>query len=293
MQAILLAAGFGTRLLPYTAIKPKPLFPVCNKPLLHYLIEKLQACDCEKIIVNCHHLADQIEQALFVFPEVELQREPEILGTGGSLREALPRLSDAPLLVMNGDLFHSIDLAGLYKEHLASAPPVTMAMHDYQRFNTVEVVGKRIRGFSTGKTGNKLAFTGVHVVDPELLTQIPGHGFYHIIDLYEQLARLDKIGINRVDGCHWHDIGTPADYLGLHGDLLAKGSWVIDPAADVEDGVVLEDWGCVGKGAVIRSGARLKRCVVWDDAVVSSNDQYADTIVTGKRKINTGCDNGQ
>ena len=105
MQAILLAAGFGTRLKPYSSIKPKPLFPVLNRPLLHVQLEKLQASGCTRIIVNAHHLAAEIEEALLGWPNVRLQYEPEILGTGGSLREALDSLDKDRKFLTAGGVF--------------------------------------------------------------------------------------------------------------------------------------------------------------------------------------------
>ena len=58
MQAMILAAGLGTRLQPYTLFRPKPLFPVLNRPLLHRLLDSLLAAGCKKIVVNCHHLGE-------------------------------------------------------------------------------------------------------------------------------------------------------------------------------------------------------------------------------------------
>jgi len=120
MQAILLAAGYGTRLRPYTNVRPKPLFPVVNRSLLHLLLEQLRGCNCSPILVNCHHLAAQLEAALVDWPKVLVQFEPEILGTGGSLRKALNRLDNDPVLVMNGDIYHDIDLERVYHQHLLS-----------------------------------------------------------------------------------------------------------------------------------------------------------------------------
>lgn len=285
MQAIILAAGYGTRLRPYTDIRPKPLFPVRNRPLLHLLLEKVRDCACWPILVNSHHLAAQIEAALAPWTEVVLQYEPEILGTGGSLRKALNQLENESILVMNGDLYHRIDLEQVYHRHLLSKNDVTLALHDCPRFNNVAIEGDRVRGF--GGTGDQqLAFTGIHVVDPEVIERIPAHGFYHIIDLYRELAREGRVGYCRVDGALWRDIGTPADYLQLHGELLAKDSgWLVDPTAHIGSGVVLEDWGCIGPGTVIGDGARLRRSVVWEGAEVKAGAVCADAIVTGHAEV--------
>ncbi|HHB76021.1 MAG TPA: nucleotidyltransferase family protein [Desulfobulbus sp.] len=294
MQAILLAAGFGTRLRPYTLIRPKPLFPVLNRPLLHILLDRLQAVGCKKIVVNCHHLAGQIQDALTGYPDVHIQIEPEILGTGGSLRLALAQLSEGPILVMNGDIFHTVDLTELYGYHLRSGNKVTLAMHNYPRFNTVGVQGERVVSFHPGSETQKLAFTGIHVVEPEVLHQIPAQSFFHIIDLYEELAVQGVVGLKRIDGAFWRDIGTAEDYLQLHRELLdsnsgiaftgkgrRRGGWLLGENVQLGDAVQLRDWGCLGKGGRVGSLAILSRCVVWDQAEIAAGSRIFDTIVTG------------
>ena len=281
MQAIILAAGYGTRLRPYSDIRPKPLFPVLNQPLLHRLLGQTRACGCRTVVVNCHHLAEQIEAALASWPEALVQREPVILGTGGSLRLALDSLENDPVLVMNGDLHHEIDLERVYHQHLLSKNDVTLALHDHPRFNTVGVEGDLVRSFGAA-IGEQLAFTGIQVVDPEAIERIPAGRFHHIIDLYRELAQEGRIGFCRVDGAQWRDIGTPADYLDLHRELLSgKSDWLIDPSARVSGDAILAEWGCIGAGAVIGEGARLCRSVVWDGAVAAAGSVLTDQIVTG------------
>ena len=282
MQALLLAAGFGTRLRPYTLVRPKPLFPICNVQLLHILLEKLAAVGCQKIVVNSHYLADQIAAAVTDRPGVILQHEPEILGTGGSLRHALEHFTDGPVLVMNGDIYHEIDLCHLLEAHVAGSSAVTMALHNYPRFNTVRVRNNRVCGFGKVEADESLlAFTGIHVLNREVIEQIPADGFFHIIDLYEQLAQAGQIGFVRVDGSFWQDIGTPADYLDVHRRLLEDKTpaWVISKQAEVGEGVKLSGWGTVESSAVIGSGAQLNRCVVWKNAVITPGEQLADRII--------------
>ena len=282
MQAMLLAAGFGTRLRPYSLVRPKPLFSVCNKPLLDILLDKLVQAGCERTVVNCHYLADQIAAAVADRPKVILQREQEVLGTGGGLRKALPHFADEPVLVMNGDLYHDIDLRSLLAAHQQSGLPVTMALHDCPRFNTVRAQENRVCGFSNAGAGEQvLAFTGIHVLNPKVLEQIPATGFFHIIDLYERLAQAGQIGFIRTDGCFWQDIGTPADYLDLHRRLLENKSpaWLISESAEIGSGVKLLDWGVIGAGAKIGNDAELRRCVVWDKAEIASGQRLAEKIL--------------
>ncbi len=283
MQAMLLAAGFGTRLRPYTLVRPKPLFPICNTPLLHILLDKLVDAGCDQIVVNCHHLADQIKEAVADRPEVILQHETEVLGTGGGLRKALPHFRDEPILVMNGDIYHDIDLSHLMKRHRANKDAVTMALHAYPRFHSVIVEQNRVQGFSTDKEHqNLLAFTGIHVVHREIIEKIPAGCFFHIIDLYQELAKAGKIGYTRVDGSFWQDIGTPEDYLDLHRHLLsgqAPSFWQIHESAKIGKNVVLQGWGAIGARAVIGKRATLAQCVIWENAQIAAGASLADKII--------------
>lgn len=294
MQAMLLAAGFGTRLRPYSFIRPKPLFPVLNRPLLLLLLEMLRRAGCTRQVVNGHHLSGMIARCLADQPEVVFQDEPLILGTGGSLREAMAHFAEEPLLVMNGDIVHNIDIAGLYRHHLASGNAVTMALHDLPRFNSVQVAGSRIRSFRPGREQGVglLAYTGIQVVNPEVIRRIPAGRFFHIIDLYEELCREDfPFGFMRVDGCWWRDIGTPEDYLQLHEELLTgqqewtlvlprpEGSWLVSPEAKTGAGLHLSGWGCIGR-AEIGPDVSLRNCVVWDDARIPAGSRLEGAIVT-------------
>ncbi len=293
MQAMILAAGFGTRLLPYTELRPKPLFPLLNDPLLLLTIRHLKASGFERIIVNCHYLREQIIDAVRGIPGVTVQEEDTVLGTGGGLRMALSQLQDEPLLVTNGDIYHSVDYTELYREHLVNRSAVTMAMHDYPRFNKVSAVGGFVTGFGEmKKPGALLAFTGLHVLEPWVLETIPPGLECSIIDRYRDLLveKGESISVHRVDDCSWTDMGTVEDYLALHGKLLKKeiplwpefsttikGSVVVNPAS-ASCSVLFEDWCCVGK-VKMPEQAILRRCVVWDGAGIEEGAEYSDSLL--------------
>jgi len=179
MQAMILAAGFGTRLLPHTLLRPKPLFPILNRPLLLLTISRLRNSGFDRIVVNCHHLGEQIVDLLHGMAGVTVLLEETILGTGGGLRGAA-HPSHAPLLVTNGDIYHDFDFRRLYAGHRERGNRVSLAVHDYPRFNTVRVeAGRGVTDIGTSGE-NCLAFTGLHVIDPEVLEDIaPGRLFLH------------------------------------------------------------------------------------------------------------------
>lgn len=292
MQAMILAAGFGTRLLPYTKICPKPLFPLLNEPLLLLTVRRLQAAGFDHIVVNCHYLREQIVSALAALKGVVIQEEEIVLGTGGGLRMALPSLRDQPLLVTNGDIYHTVDYQKLYRAHESSQAAVTMAMHDYPRFNKVTVRGDQVTGFDGRSSADLLAFTGLHVLEPDLLEKIPLNTEYSIIDRYRDLLREGgRIQALRVDGSSWTDMGTVEDYLSLHSRLLHKEiplwdefsmlpetPFLVHDAAVRGERVELLDWACVGR-AQLEKDVVLRRCVVWDGARVTEGSKCSDSLL--------------
>lgn len=292
MQAMILAAGFGTRLLPYTNHRPKPLFPILNTPLLLLTVKRLKRAGFTKIIVNCHHLKEQFGQYLENEEGVILQQEEIILGTGGGLRKALDKLDDSPLLVTNGDIYHTIPFKELYDRHMSHPHGVTMAMHDYPRFNSVTVNKEHVTGFGVERPGDvKLAFTGLHVIDPNELSPIKKDSYSCIIDRYKDILLEDKIAIHRTDNYFWTDMGTPVDYLSLHEGLLNSTipKWNEIDVKVVENSVLADeanrnhlrcnDWCVIGENVELNHETHISRSVVWDNAYLPDRPILDEIIV--------------
>jgi len=246
MKAMILAAGLGMRLLPLTEKRPKPLFPILGRPLIDILIRRLESVGAEAIIINTHHLARMIDQYVktqtHTIPVVT-RYEPTMLGTGGAIKNVEDFWDDEPFLVINSDIFTNIDFGEVYQFHLNHKSPVTLVLHDYPQFNHVWLdSGDHITGF--GHTDpcppsrieaqkvtdrglrrtaeRRLAFTGVQVLDPQVLNFIPKGIFCGIIDTYcEMINRGLKIRGFIARNHYWHDIGTVAGYQGAIRDALA------------------------------------------------------------------------
>jgi dTDP-glucose pyrophosphorylase len=236
MKALILAAGFGTRLAPHTRTIPKALFPVAGIPVLERMITHLKRAGCTGIAVNAHHLADRIQSYLakndFGVP-VTLSREPEILGTGGAIRHLAGYWDNDPFIVVNADIVTDIDLAEVYHRHLDQDASVTLVMHDRAPFNQVWVDDRnRIAGFEryahthpSDQHGNrKRAFTGIHVMDTGIIPRIPGEGFSDIISVYRQMVDEGvPIRAHEVSGHYWQDMGSPERYRDAVVDAMAPG----------------------------------------------------------------------
>jgi N-acetyl-alpha-D-muramate 1-phosphate uridylyltransferase len=110
-KAMVLAAGYGTRLKPLTDRLPKPLVPVAGRPMVDYALERLKAYGIEEVVINVSHLKEHLIAYLAARSDlrITLSEEPEPLETGGGLKQALPLLGQAPFFVINSDIIWSDD----------------------------------------------------------------------------------------------------------------------------------------------------------------------------------------
>ncbi len=232
MKALVLAAGFGERLRPHTTVTPKPLFPIAGRPLLDIIIEKLELAGCRAIAVNTHHLHRKIEDFLSgrsYLASVQVRYEPVILGTGGAIKNLSDFWNSEPFLVVNSDIVTDIDLRAAYEFHLQHRHPATLVLHDDERFNHVSVAeGNFIVDFHDRamKGNRKLAFTGIQVIDPEILDLIPESVFSTSISAYEKLlSNGEKIKAFIAGQNKWKDIGTPGRYAEAVMEAMADQAW--------------------------------------------------------------------
>lgn len=220
---MILAAGFGTRLQPYTNHTPKPLFSIAGRPLLDEIIRRLQQAGCEAVIINTHHLHRQIEA--YVAAQnyrlaVYTRYEPQILGTGGAIKNVSDFWDNQPFMVINADILADMDLAEVYSAHCRRQTPATLVLCDDPTFNSVAVDQDRwITGFcdsprdKRAAAGRLLTFTGVQVLDPLVLDYIPAGRHYSSIDAFKKiLAQGQRLAALVVPKDRWQDIGTPASY---------------------------------------------------------------------------------
>ena len=110
-KAMVLAAGYGTRLKPVTDRVPKPLVPVAGKPMIQYALEKLEAYGIKEVVINVSHLKEQLTAWLTDYKKltIKLSAETEPLETGGGLKKALPLLGSEPVFVINSDIIWTDD----------------------------------------------------------------------------------------------------------------------------------------------------------------------------------------
>ncbi|MFO0931908.1 MAG: nucleotidyltransferase family protein [Planctomycetota bacterium] len=230
MDALIFAAGLGTRLAPLTDDRPKALVEVGGVPLLEHVARRLVAAGATRLVVNVCPFADRIEAFLRARDgfgvEVRVSREaPAPLETGGGLRQAAPLLRrDGPILLHNVDVLTDLPLAALLDAHARSGALATLAVMDRASsrrllFDDRGLLGrvddvKGVRREARPPSGAVVerAFCGVHVVDPSLLDRLTESGVFSILEPYLRLAGEGAIlRPFSADGCRWIDVGRPAD----------------------------------------------------------------------------------
>jgi NDP-sugar pyrophosphorylase family protein len=223
MKALILAAGLGTRLKPYTDITPKCLFPIGGRPNLDLIIQNLIKAGCNGIMINTHHLHEVVEDFIakqhYPVP-VQTRFEPSLLGTGGAVRNMADFLDDQPFFILNSDVVTDVNLAEMYGFHSSHPYPVTLCLVNDPQFNSVFIdMDDFVRGFARFANEQEfpemdcLTLSGIHAVDPEVLDHIEGAGFSDILHAYENMRKQGRnIKAYRPDPVYWRDIGTPASY---------------------------------------------------------------------------------
>jgi len=218
---MVLAAGRGERLRPLTDTTPKPMVPVIGRPLLDHAIDRLLAAGVARVVVNTHHLGEQIAEHLKGRPEIVISPEATALETGGGVANALPLLGDGPFFAVNGD---SLWLDGASPALIRLADAFDPAEHDVMLLlqKTVSAVGyEQNRGdFIIDRAGKPrrvgsgeiapYLYAGVQILTPQLFAGAPA-GAWSINRVYDKALASGRLGAIVHDG-EWY---TVTDEAGL------------------------------------------------------------------------------
>lgn len=303
VQAMLLAAGLGTRLQPLTDVRPKPIVPVANRPLAAFAMDHLARSGCRTIVANTHPQPDLVESTLkSACPsgvELRFSREETLLGTGGGLRKARPLFDDpqSPVVVMNGDTLFAPDLRRAYAEHVGRAAVATMILRRTPEPERFGAIGVDAEGWVRSLLGTPedprateaLMFTGVHILSPEAFAVMPESGCI-IRSAYRRWVDTGAPVLGIVDDSPWADLGTIPEYHRLNLEL-ASGlfAW---PGVDPHGGCILPPTlepssnirqSVVGRDVEVATGVTLDRCVVWPGTTVTESASRA--VITPEHRI--------
>lgn len=298
MRAMILAAGYGTRLRPLTDRRPKCLMPVMNRPLLGLWLGRLAAWGVDRAVVNTHHLADQVQAYLRVHGprglEVAVSHEPEILGTGGGPVAARELLGPEPFLLVNADVLATARVPALLETLEAEDAVAVLGLVDEPRFNTVALdQAGRVLGFKNqpGLTAPRwLTYSGLAALSPRLLDYLPASGHSTLVQgLVAALAAGEAVLGQPLEG-FWDDLGTPERLIMLHRRLAQdppaglrglspEGPLLLGPGARLENGARVKGFAVLGEGAVVEPGALLSEAVLFPGARVAAGVMVEQAVL--------------
>jgi NDP-sugar pyrophosphorylase family protein len=222
MNAMILAAGRGTRLGELGRTVPKALVEIGGEPLLARQIRYLKDGGIERIVVNAHHLADQVQSFVDAQPcaaDIEVVVEPELLGTAGGVRNALPHLGAAAFAVLYGDVIVAEPIRAVCETHRRARAAATLTLYrtaEIEGKGTVELahdgtVGAFHEKASSHVGGQAYVNAGLYIVDPSLVRDLPlgveldfGHDVFPMALAYGQALAAHVLGAPVID------VGTPA-----------------------------------------------------------------------------------
>ena len=293
MKAMILAAGFGTRLFPLTIDRTKPAIPFLGKPLVGYVAEYVAKFGVTDVVVNLHHQPQSVISALGDGSDFGVSidytiEEPKILGTAGALDNARDFLKDDTFLIVNGKIITDIDIAAAWETHKTSGAIATMVLKPNQKrekFTIVETEDGFLRGFGNDakpvselelkdlehEIVTPLMFTGIHILEPEVFEYIPKGVYSDIVPTFYNpaLKKGAKIAVHITDAS-WFELSTIPRYLDISLAMMKAG--------DVHFGR-----NCVMAGAV-----SLKDSVIWDDVTIGDGSTLYRTIIADGVTIEPG-----
>jgi NDP-sugar pyrophosphorylase family protein len=245
MKAMILAAGFGTRLRPITDNRPKALVEIAGRTLLEITLSRLYAFGICEVIINVHHFADMILEYLKTNDNfgmrIEISREEVLLDTGGGLKKVgyffleHSSGSEEPFILHNVDVISTIDLRRMVQFHTENQALATLAVQDretarYLLFDEqLQLCGRqsgrdqKTESVRSSQQAQPLAFSGIHVISPRIFALMNEEGVFSIITSYLRLAAQgEKLLAFRADEYYWRDLGTPENVLQAAQDLKQK-----------------------------------------------------------------------
>jgi mannose-1-phosphate guanylyltransferase len=285
--AMVLAAGLGTRLLPLTREKPKPLAWLGDRPQIEHVLAALARAGAPRAIVNTHHLAAELDDAWAAAQPLPITRvhEPEILGTGGGIANARDALGEGEVLVWNADIVVDPDLAALVAAHRASGAAATPVLgperHPVGKGSVgVAADGRvvRLRAVTRGEEAFGADYAGIAVLGEAARAALPRAGCLvgdTWIPMMEAGAHLATFALTEP----FLDTGSLGEYLAANLAWLAQRGTAsfVAPGAKVGPEVRLEGV-VVGPGATVTGVGALSRVVVWPGATAVA--PLADAVVT-------------
>src|SRR6266571_4416262 len=301
-QAFVLAAGLGKRLRPLTDALPKPLIPIFQKPLITFVLDHLINAGVNRFVINTHRRPELFRSFFnrgdYAGEPVTLVHEPELLETGGGIKNAKRCLGSHPFFTYSGDILTDVNLQPLIEEHFRRGNDVTLALRDTGLASDIALRDHLVLDVANryGIAGN-LDFANIAVWNPTVFQRIPPQKKISFIPiLRDWIGQGGKIGGLVINDGKWFNISSRTEYLDVHRRILRddwrphcvkNSDWpertaksaIVNPSAELR--------GCsvVGEDCLVGAEAVLEDTILWPGAEITSKSQLYSCIVRSRKKV--------
>ena len=301
-QAFVLAAGLGKRLRPLTEELPKPLIPIFQKPLITFALDHLINVGVESFVINTHKRAELFENLFssddYQGHSITLIHEPDLLETGGGIKNAERYLCSGPFLTYSGDILTDINVQALIDEHFRRGNDVTLALRDTGLASDVALRDHRVVDIANryGTIGN-FDFANVGVWNSNVFEQIPSRQKISFIPiLADWIGKGGKIGDVVMNDGNWFNIGSRTEYLDVHRTILRE-RWTphyvqlrewpqrVAKSAIVDSSAQLRGCSVVGENCQVGAEAVLEDTILWPASQIASKTQLHGCIIRSEKKV--------
>jgi dTDP-glucose pyrophosphorylase/CBS domain-containing protein len=217
MRAVIMAGGYGTRLLPLTSQIPKPMLPVGDRPLLEIIVDQLKDAGIRQVNVATHYkseaISDHFKNGEDFGVDIRYVREDQPLGTAGAL--SLLDESDDPLLVINGDILTRVDFRAMLDFHREHQAELTIGVREYEfrvPYGVIDTDGVTVKGISEKPVVRQFINAGIYLLNPAVRKMIPNGQPYDIPELIQLLIDNGRCVVCFPIREYWLDIGKSDDY---------------------------------------------------------------------------------
>jgi len=300
-QAFILAAGRGNRLRPLTDELPKPLIPIFQKPLITFALDHLIGAGVNQFVINTHRRPELFQSFFdgsdYAGGSITLIHEPQLLETGGGIKNAERELGTDPFLTYSGDILTDVNLEPLIEEHFRRRNDITLALRETGLGSDVALRDDRVVDIANryGVAGN-LDFANIAVWNSAIFQRIPPHKKLSFIPIIaDWIGQGGQIGGLVMNDGKWFNIGSRTQYLDVHRGIL-RDNWkpyyvkiqdwperiarsaIVDASAELH--------GCSVVGEHCRVGARaiLEDTILWPGAQIASQSRLRGCIVRSEKK---------
>jgi len=304
MRAVVLAAGFGVRLKPFTITRPKGMIPIGGRPILEWILRRLEEAGIREVLIITHHMEGLIRDHFGSRPglEISFARQESVLGTADAFRVAEGFTRGEEFLGINGDLYLSPGtIERILRAHRGGeATMAVVPVESPSRYGVVALEGELVRGLiekpEPGEEPSRLANAGIYIFPPDIFewigkTQPSSRGEYEITEAIRGMIEAGRtVRAVEITPDSWLDIGYPWKLLEANERILKDLEHHVE--GDVEKGVAMIPPVRIGRGCRIRSGSYIEGPVfIGEDCDIGPNCYIRPyTSIGSGVRIGNGCE---